>query len=303
MRALGRLEEARQDAEVALTLARQAANAKQAASMLLAVGMAEFQLGALASAERRYAEGVDEARAAGDRALEATLAQQLGAVRQSLGDAESAHAHLSGAYAMALEAGDDLAEMRAAAGLGSFHLERDDVAESEHFYERALFLAEQHAVQRTHRIVLGYLGTLRFSAGDLEAAELCLRRAARRSREVGDIRVEAFFEGIRGAVLATMDRVDEAVACLELADALLEAWPFFRKVIQIHRGHVDLALARRTRDPAEAAAHDRAARFRIEAARQASREDDGAPIAACSDDARIAIRILERALARSAGQT
>src|SRR5207302_10449232 len=64
------------------------------------------------------------------------------------------------------------------------------------------------------------------------------------SRRAGDLRLDGSFEGIRGAVLATLDRIDEARTSFELSAELLRGNAFYAATIQVHRGHVDLAEAR-----------------------------------------------------------
>src|SRR5207247_6395620 len=111
------------------------------------------------------------------------------------------------------------------------------------YYERALFLTQHLELQRSARIVLGYLGILHFDAGQLAEAERYLDSATAAAKAVGDVRVEGFFEGVRGAVLASADRVEEARAALDLADKLLEQNAFFAELIDLYRGHLALALA------------------------------------------------------------
>jgi len=296
LRGLGRLEEAAKDAEVALSLARQNRDRRQVAAMLVAVGMAKFQLGDLDAALERYEQALDHARVLDDAQLEGASLQQLGAVKQSMGDAGAAQLYYSEALDLAVDRDDEAGEMRASAGLGSFYLELGAHDRASEFYQRALLLADRLGAHRTARIVLGYLGVLYFDNFALFDAEALLRRAAERSRAVGDIRVEGIFEGIHGGVLASMGRVDDALRSLDLAERLLAASPFFRTVVEIHRGHLDLALARELRLRADhdgARAYAERARARIRDARRGE-----LPLSARSDDARIAVRILERAIER-----
>jgi tetratricopeptide (TPR) repeat protein len=302
LRGLGKMNEAAKDARVALSLARDTGDERQAVEMLLAVGTAEFQLGDLKSALRRFQTAAFEARALDFHALEGQALQQVGSVRQSMGYAEDARTYYQAALDLATANGDELGQMRACAGLGSFHLEQGEHAPAEAHYERALLIADRLGAKRTYRIVLGYLGILYFHAGELGEAETLLERAAVACRDVGDVRVEGVFAGMHGAVLAELDRVADACRAFDLADSLLEPSPFFRQVIRIVRGHLDLAQARvaRTNGLAEAEkAHLRAARYRILASRVPGRDDEP-PIIARSDDARMAVAHLERAIERYA---
>jgi hypothetical protein len=97
---------------------------------------------------------------------------------------------------------------------------------------------------RSERICIGYLGVLYFEAGELDRAEDHLRRAAFASRQSGDFRVEGIFEGIRGAVLATLDCTEKARMSFDLAEQLLAGNSFYAGSIAVYRGHLDLAEAR-----------------------------------------------------------
>jgi tetratricopeptide (TPR) repeat protein len=297
LRALGRMDEAERDAAAALALAEEAGNARQIVAMRLAVGGARFQAGDLAAALAHSRAALAEARAAADLAAEPLALQQIGAVLQAAGDDAQARAHYEGALSLAVELGDEVAECRASMGLGSYHLEAGDHERAEHAYDRALLIARRLRMVRNARIVLGYLGVLHLDAGRPQEAEQSLDHAARLSRAAGDVRVEGVFTGIRGAALASLDLVDEARGAFAVAEELLAPTPYFAAVIELHRGHLDLAEAREALevgDRAGAADLTQAASLRLALA-----ERDGAGVPALlrrSDDARIAARILRRAI-------
>jgi len=295
LRSLGRLAESERDARMALALALDGGELAQAEAMHVAVGMALFQLGDLPSALEQYEQALEITRELGDRAAESAVLQQLGAVHQSLGRISLALMYDEAALALAVEMRDRPAEARASMGLGSYHLERGELDRARAFYERGFFLARELDMQRSLRIVTGYLGILHFDEGLLGEAERHLESAVSASKSVGDIRVEGVFVGLLGAVLAAQDRVDEARAHFVAAESLLSTNEFFRRVVAIHRGHLDLAEARQARadhDPLLVEKLLRSAHQRIDAARG----DGTPPLVQLSDDARIAIRILERAL-------
>jgi hypothetical protein len=148
-------------------------------------------------------------------------------------------------------------------------------------------------MSRSERILTGYLGLLEFDAGNLGLAESHLATAALASRRAGDLRVEGIFEGVRGGVLASLDRIAESRAAFDLSDELLSRNAFYQGAIRVHRGHLELAESRAASAEGHAhtaRAHVDAARWRIEEARALSRR---------SDDARMAIKLLARAIARA----
>ena len=182
-------------------------------------------------------------------------------------------------------------------GLAWHWFEGADREVARNYYDRTLQLLRRLRMKRSERIILGYLGVLNFESGALAEAEDHLRRSAFASRQAGDFRVEGIFEGVRGGVLAALDCIEEATASLDLADELLAGNPFYAGSIGVYRGHLDLAEARAAAargDSAEAVAHVKMARARIDAARVS--HDTLPPLVRRSDDARMAVRILERAI-------
>ena len=295
LRALGRLDEAERDARMALALAVQAGSSRQVVAMHLAIGGARSQVGDLEQALAHSRAATDAARAGGHRREEPLALQQTGAVFQAMGASAEARAHYEAALDLGVERDDRVAEVRASMGLGSYHLEAGDLARAEAYYDRALLLARGAGMRRNVRIVMGYLGVLHFDAGRLQEAERWLDNAAQSSRAVGDPRVEGIFEGMRGAVLASLDLLDEARAAFALAHRLLRSHPYFGAVIDLHHGHLDLAEARTLGETAGAAERVCAAACRLAEAEACHGETP--PLVRRSDDARIAARILRRALA------
>jgi tetratricopeptide (TPR) repeat protein len=215
---------------------------------------------------------------------------QIGSLHNSLGELDDARVAFERSLKLARGCGDVAAEALAVMGVAWTHFESGDRDGAQADYEDALALLGRLKMTRSERIVIGYLGLLHFEGGRLPHAEEHLRRAALASRRAGDLRVEGIFEGVRGAVLATQDRLAEAREAFDLSEELLARNTFYQRAIGIHRGHLDLAEARLavvTGNARAADAHVARARWRIEEASALARR---------SDDARMAIRILERAL-------
>lgn len=274
LHATGRLTESKRDASTALFLARGDESLTAIATRALA--NAHFQLGELPDARQCLDDALQLERNLGRRGAVSQILQSLGAVVASMGDLELARIHYENALALAVEGDDPHAEARATIGLGSLWLEIGDLTRARNYYECGLQQARALHMTRTARIVTGYLGILELDAGRLHEAEGKLRIAAVASGDAGDLRVEGFFEGVRGAVLARLQRVDESRYAFESAEAALTKNRFFADVVAIHRGHLDLALG--------------------DGERARSRALQGREAALLSDDARIALRILERAL-------
>lgn len=297
--ALGRLDEAKRDAEMAVRLATEVGDLRQVGAMSKIVGEAAFQLGDFSAAVTSLERALAIAKELGDDRIGAAAHYLLGSLHQSRGDRQRARIEFGMSLAIAVHARDAASESRAELGLAWEHLDRGDHASARARYDRAIDLAMPLGLDRTVRIATGYLGIMHFDAGALAEADAHLARAAYDCKRAGDVRVEGIFVGIRGAVLAALGRVDEAKRTFELADELLAKSEFYARVIAIHRGHLEIAEARaasRRGDTATATSLRAAARARIEDARQPG--PDGESFVERSDDARLAVRILERSLDR-----
>lgn len=291
LHALGRLVESRRDAETALLLAIESNDARRTGEARRAAARAAFQLGDLEAARAHLACALDIERERGDVLATATVHNQLGSLHNSVGERDLARTAFERAHQLAHGAGDASIEAQSAMGLAWGYFEEGLYDVAREHYARALVLLRRLGMRRSERIVIGYSGLLDFARGELASAEEQLRHAALASRRAGDLRVEGIFEGIRGGVLAALDRVVESRASFDLADELLARNAFYQGAIRVHRGHLDLAEARAATSASAAEAHVAEARWRIEEARTLARR---------SDDARMAIAILERAVTSAA---
>jgi tetratricopeptide (TPR) repeat protein len=259
-----------------------------------AIGMARFQLGDLVSALDNTDAALTAARGIDDAALEALCLQQMGGVLNAMGDHAASKRYFEAALSTAAAIGDEIAELRALMGLAAYHFETGDYASAGEQWTRALDIAERVGSHRNARITHGYLGFLHFDLGNLELSAYHVGECVRRSRAVGDARIEGTFEGLRGAVLAEQNRLAEAEAAFTAAKELLANNRYFSELVALYEGHLDVARARLAAsldDQVESKAHLAGAMLRIAVA-----EGGDSPLVKRSDDARIAIRILRRAI-------
>lgn len=243
-----------------------------------------------------YEEALALHRRSGDRRAEGRVLGNLGALHHDERRFDEAMPFYEAALEIAAATGDLRAEGNVSGNIGLIEQERGAPAQARRRYERASAILEEVGDLRLLAITLGNLALLHHEQGRLEEARAGYERAAATLREVGDRRSEALAQGRLGAVLASMDHGDEARAALtrgerllvHLGDALSD------ELLAVARGFLDLALARSARvagRPPEAAEHVAEARRRIARARS------GAPsLADRSDDIRLCLRILERAL-------
>ncbi len=295
--ALGRLDEAKRDAEMAVRLATEVGDVRQVGAMSKIVGEAAFQLGDFSRAVTSLERALVIAKEVDDDRIGAAAHYLLGSLHQSRGDRQRARLEFGMSLAIAVRSHDAASEARAELGLAWEHLDLGDHASARARYDRAIDLAMPLGLDRTVRIATGYLGIMHFDAGALAEADSHLARAAYDCKRAGDVRVEGVFVGVRGAVLAALGRIEEARRSFALAEELLAKSEFYAGVIALHRGHLEIAEARaaaRRGDEVTATSLLAAVRARIEDARQPG--PDGESFVQRSDDARLAVRILERSL-------
>lgn len=296
--AVGSLTESMADAERALAMALRRKDSKQAAAMHVLAGTAAFQAGELQRALDHLGSAHELAIARADRAMSVDILQKVGSVHLTLGHGATALETWERALALAVELCNGPGEARVSMGLGSYFFEAGDLVRARSFYERGERLSRALGMQRAHRIVIAYQAILGLEAGDLARSETLLKRAVLASRQAGDSRLEGFNEGFRAAVLAARDKLDDARGAFAAAEALVAPHPFQAELLSLLRAHLDLAEARAA---LQESAWERAgwalacARGRVALAR--------APVGGAtalverSDDARIALRLLDRMLA------
>ncbi len=306
-RGVGRTDDAAIDAREALRLALDSPSRRLLATVRTALGESCFAQGAMGDALEQFEQSLAIQRELGDRSAEAGALQRLGSIHQSIGDDALAVDYYERSLALALETSDGRAEARASMGLGSYHLEHGDFDGALIHYLHGRAITRRLGMARAERIVNGYLGVLHFDHDRIETAESFLHDAVRDSQAAGDVRVEGIFQSVLGGVFATLDRIDEARAALDSADQLLSSNTFFLELAKLYRAHLELAEARdaaMTGDVERASQLRRSASDRVVAARDPvpdphNPEHVTRPFSERSDDARIALRILRRALARS----
>ncbi len=280
LRVAGRVAEAARAGAIALEDAVGDEDLEQILAVRSGLAESRYLLGEFEAARGEAEACLALARELGDLATEALVLQRLGSVNLSLGAAETAR----GCYESALEIGarieDPRAEARAALGLGSYWLVMGEHAQARTCYEHGLAIARTIEMRRIERVAIAYLGLLEFDAGRIEQARARLEEAVAAARSVGSVVVEGLFSAVLGGVLCAQGDLESARARLGTAETVLADNPFFLGVARIYRGCLEASLGQ-----------TEAARRRLHEARTGQ-----ARLAERSDDARIALRILERAL-------
>jgi predicted ATPase len=290
----GDVEGAVSDLAQAAALARELGDEHLGGEVLALRGRVLHDAGRVDEADEAHAQALSLAQRLGDARLE-------GRVLANWAHTQRARRHPKDALRLATRAlevhrahGDAHHEADMHAVLGELHHALGELDLASQHLEAARALARAHRMQRLEGVVLAGLGAVSFERGELAEAGAACERAVSLLGAAGDAAAEALASARLGAVLATMDATQEAEACFARADELLlplSGEDARARAVELERGHVELALARRAEaeGAAEAAAALRATAQRRFTEAQARLE---------SDEERIAARVLERALYR-----
>jgi predicted ATPase len=189
-------------------------------------------------------------------------------------------------------AGDRWSEGLAIANLAQLDQAAGDFEQAAHGYDRALERFRADGDRRYEGRYLAYRACLEHERGALDAARASYATALEMLAYFRMRHHEGLFRACLGALEASEGHAREAMTELDAAEDLLgtiEA-PAFVVAIGVHRGHLDLLLAREA-----AAKGDQVRAERLTAAAAARIRE--LPLAASSEDVRFAIRLLERSLA------
>ncbi|MFO0606686.1 MAG: AAA family ATPase [Polyangiales bacterium] len=189
--------------------------------------------------------------------------------------------------------------------LGSLALEEGRLDAARAHYERTVALARRADVPRLVMTVTGYRGVAELAAGDAGAALRLLDEALGDARGQPRERGAGIFLAASAAAAVRGGAFEDAVRRLGEARAAVGGDPALVAVLGLYAAHVDVSEARRSLalgDRDGALARWRAVLQRVEATRAATLPaPPGAPaplrLLDASDDARIALRILEAQLA------
>ncbi len=293
----GRPAQAEQDCLSMIQAAQQLGDERLAATAHLTLGAALLRQGKAleALAALRAAESL--CRAAGDVPGEQHALCQQGGCAQSLQRGQEALILFERGLELARAWGLVRGQIRAEAGLGSHYLEAGDYDRSLAHLERCGQLARAARFHRTSILVMGHLGILNFDHDRLGEALECLTAAVAEAGETGDDVPQGVFLAVEAAARATMGDVQGAVPLAARARRVLDRSPLFRVIVQVYAAHVELAAAAQLHGGVDSTLE---AQRQLKAASSARLGD--MRLVEQSDDLRVALRILERAIVRRRGQ-
>lgn len=249
-----------------------------------------------------YAEQAAEGfRLAGDRRGESMARAQVALTHLSLGRFADAELAVSEARALLQATADRRTEGYVLGILGRLQQVRGRLDDARATLTAALAIHRAVGDRWSEGVLHGFLGDVAFEAGRLDEARIAYGEAVIQLRGTGERHYSAIFLGALGAVAIGEGRVDAANAHFDAAAAQLDGARVLstRVTVDLHCGHADLERARRAAaagDVDASARHRHAAIAKI--ARAHAPASDGAPAPSlCAEDVRLAVRLLERAIA------
>jgi predicted ATPase/Tfp pilus assembly protein PilF len=293
----GHFEEARQRYDEALRVPGAHADTHVRARAHAGLGLLCHSQGKLDEAFALYEQALAEALACGDLRLEAGLCKDIGSLRLQQARLDEAREHYGRAVTLLEELEDPILAGIVEGNLAILAQEQGEYAEARRHFEAAERKLSRSGARLLEAHVRGYSGALHHELGELDLASAAYARALRVLREVGDRRLEGLFLAALGGADAARGRTAAAREAFSAAEKLLVEVgdPGLVEALELHRGFLALASSDQAQARGDAAVSHTERSRALELSRRArERLDSGA--LAHSDDARFALRLLERAL-------
>jgi len=293
----GRFEAARAHYDEALALPGAREDLHVRARGHAGLGLLCHSQGKLEEAFSWYERALAEAIGSGDQRLEAGLCKDIGSLRLQQARLDEAREHYGRAVTLLEELEDPILAGIVEGNLAILSQEQGAYAEARTHFENAERKLSRAGARLLEAHVRGYSGALHHELGELDQACAAYARALRVLHEVGDRRLEGLFLAALGGADAARGRTAAAREAFASAEKLLAEVgdPGLVEALELHRGFLALAASAQAQARGDAAqSHAERSRALALSRRARERLDSGA--LAHSDDARFALRLLERAL-------
>lgn len=286
------LDAAERDFETALALMPPDADRWQMAALLVDAGVLHHQRRHLERARDCYTRALDLYEQNGSVRQRARVLGDIGALHHDQRQFDVAETYYRRALRLLSRVDEPRLGGNILANLGLLASEAGRLGEADACLERAEATLASSSDRRLLGVVRGNRGALAFERGELEQARHLLGLAIRDLSEFGDSTSEALCLARHAAVEATLsgtgDWWKQAFAAEQLIDG--DEDPLTLITVRLYAAVAELAsLTPPSSEPL------RRAKMLVEAARQ-PRHDTGSSLADLSDDARAALRLLERRL-------
>ncbi len=297
--AKGESEDAREAVQKALLLAREAKDTEREGLAFGYLGTVLHVSGDLDRGMECYQRSLHLLRSAGNVWMEAAMSANFGAFLLQVGRYEEARAILQKGLQLAREVGERNFEANALGLIATlFHLQ-ERYEEALIFYDQAYALQIQTGVIRSMAHVHGNRGLLHHDMERIDQARADYERAVEIARGMGDRRLLGLYLAYQAALEAEHGEAKRAAALLHEA-RLQHNFAQNRILLGVDdlvEGFLDLAKARE----GNARAHLESARKRCATAcastpKTERHPEGGPPLVAESDEARMVLKLLERAV-------
>jgi predicted ATPase len=293
----GRFEEAGQHFERALLQVEARPEPYARARAYAGLGLLCHSQGKLEQALALYQRAMGDALECRDLRLEAGLSKDIGSLRLQQARLAEARELYGRAIELLEQLDDPILSGVVEANLAILAQEQGEYPEARQHFQNAERKLSRAGARLLEAHVRGYLGALHHELGELDQACLAYGRALRVLHDVGDVRLEGLFSAVLGSADAARGRVEAARESFAAAEKLLTEVgdPGLLEALELHRGFLSLAESERAQSRGQAAASHLERSAALELARRARLRLDRGELAH-SDDARFALRLLERAL-------
>ena len=187
------------------------------AAVCIARARAAWRLGRIAEAEQAAQTALSSARHHGDRRLEGKVLGFLGSLDREQSRMDAAQAHFEQALAVARETGDEAGQGIALSDLGLIHHDLMQVDPALACYQQALAIQRAIGDRRSEGVTTGNLGNLHYEQGRIDEAQAMSGEVCVIGREMGDRLMEGIATGNLGMICHERGRHAEARAHLETA--------------------------------------------------------------------------------------
>jgi predicted ATPase/serine/threonine protein kinase len=296
-RHLGRASEALQDLKTALLQARKLGDTRREGRVLRMLGLVVWDEGRTEDSHRLYLEALRVHRAAGDRAAEGRTLGDLAGFEHEAGKFDRAADLYRECFAVLQEVGDRRSEGMFLGYFAFMLQEKGRREEARAHYDEALTILREVGDRRHEALFRAYRASLRHEMGALADGRRDYERAESMLASMGDQRTEGWVLAFRAALEASSDHVDVADHFFARSESQIVPLrePLLAALLRLLRGTLELARCR-------AGAADAAERRRVAEALVATVKipaaAGGRALVEESMDARLALRLVERDLAR-----
>jgi len=196
----------------ALSLNTLLGNEEGRATVLNAIGLAEYYLDRYDDALKHYSESLEVKRKIGDRRGESATLSNMAVVYQVRGDFAKCIETYEAALAISRELGDDRGTAENLINLGTAYEETGALDEALESYKRALKVESDLGDRMAEILCLNDIGNVYLIQGKLDDAEVYFQRALEARRQLGEMKGIAISLNYLGNIERVRGRHEKAIS-------------------------------------------------------------------------------------------